>query len=75
MGIGHYAVSFTLKAANKNISLGLLFLAAQFVDILWLVCVLLGIEKVKIVPGIPAANPFDFVYYPVPGEFLIILPP
>ena len=64
MGIGHYGVSFALKAADKNISLGLLFLAAQFVDILWLIFVLLGIERVNIVPGVTAANPFDFVFYP-----------
>jgi len=64
MGIGHYGVSFALKAADKNISLGLLFLAAQFVDILWLIFVLLGIERVEIVPGVTAANPFDFVFYP-----------
>ena len=64
MGIGHYSVSFALKAANKNISLGLLFVAAQFVDILWLIFVLLGIERVHIVPGVTAANPFDFVFYP-----------
>jgi hypothetical protein len=64
MGIGHDSVSFALKAADKNISLGLLFLAAQFVDILWLIFVLLGIERVNIVPGVTAANPFDFVFYP-----------
>ena len=64
MGIGHYSVSFALKAANKNISLGLLFFGAQFVDIIWLILVLLGIERVHIVPGVTAANPFDFVFYP-----------
>ncbi|HBP88597.1 MAG TPA: hypothetical protein DD706_12960 [Nitrospiraceae bacterium] len=64
MGIGHYSVSFALKAADKTISLGLLFIAAQFVDILWLIFVLLGIERVNMVPGITAANPFDFVFYP-----------
>ncbi|MDH5428153.1 MAG: hypothetical protein OEZ57_08310 [Nitrospirota bacterium] len=64
MGIGHYGVSFALKAVDKNISLGLLFVAAQFVDILWLIFVLLGIERVHIVPGVTAANPFDFVFYP-----------
>ena len=64
MVIGHYGVSLALKTADKNISLGLLFLAAQFVDILWALFVLLGIEKIKIIPGITAANPFDFVSYP-----------
>ncbi|MGH8003980.1 MAG: hypothetical protein ACRECJ_04585, partial [Limisphaerales bacterium] len=63
MFIGHYGVALGLKKADKSISLGLLFLAVQAVDILWTVFVLLGIERVKIVPGITAANPLDFVYY------------
>jgi hypothetical protein len=41
-----------------------LFLAAKFVDILWLILVLLGIERIHIVHGVTAANPFDFVFYP-----------
>ena len=64
MNIGHYGVSLALKKADTKISLGLLFLAAQFVDILWAILVLLGIERAKIVPGITAANPIDYVYYP-----------
>ena len=64
MNIGHYGVSLALKKADTKISLGLLFFAAQFVDILWAVLVLLGIERAEIVPGITAANPIDYVYYP-----------
>ncbi len=64
MFIGHYGVGLALKRADKNISLGLLFLAVQFVDIIWSIFVILGIEKVNIVPGITAANPLEFVYYP-----------
>ncbi len=64
MFIGHYGVGLALKKADRNISLGVLFLAVQFVDILWTIFVLLGIEQVKIIPGITAANPLDFVYYP-----------
>ncbi len=64
MFIGHYGVALGLKKADKGISLGLLFLAVQLVDILWPVFVLLGVEKVAIVPGITAANPLDFLYYP-----------
>lgn len=64
MFIGHYGVTLGLKRVDKTVSLGLLFLAVQFVDILWTVFVLLGIEKVAIAPGITAANPLDFVYYP-----------
>ncbi|HXF48395.1 MAG TPA: hypothetical protein VNL73_03080 [Verrucomicrobiae bacterium] len=73
MFIGHYGVALGLKKADKGISLGLLFLAVQFVDILWTVLVLLGIEKVEISPGITAANPLDFVYYPFTHSLLMSL--
>jgi hypothetical protein len=62
--IGHFGVAFALKKADKNISLGSLFLAVQFADILWASLVLLGVEKAAIVPGITAASPLDLTYYP-----------
>lgn len=71
MFIGHYGVAFGLKKADKSISLGLLFLAVQLVDILWPVFVLLGVEKVAIVPGVTAANPLDFTYYPFTHSLLM----
>lgn len=67
---GHYGVGFALKSPGRTISLGVLFLAVQFTDILWSVLVLLGVEKVKIVPGIAAASPMDFVYYPFSHSLL-----
>jgi hypothetical protein len=44
--------------------LWLLFVAVQFVDVLWGIFVLLGIEKVRIVPGITASSPLDLYYMP-----------
>jgi len=35
MFIGHYAVAFAAKRAVPAVSLGTLFLAAQFIDGLW----------------------------------------
>lgn len=66
MFVGHYGLSFAGKALDKDqrIPLWLLFLAVQFVDVLWAVFVLLGIEKVRIVPGITAASPLDLYYMP-----------
>jgi hypothetical protein len=61
---GHYGPSFTLAAADKRLPLWLLFLAVQFVDILWAIFVLLGIEKVRIVPGFTASSPLDLYYMP-----------
>ena len=64
MFVGHYSVSFAAKAAERRIPLWVLFIAVQFVDVLWAIFVLLGIEKVRIVPGITASNPLDLYYMP-----------
>src|SRR4030095_1843195 len=64
MFIGHYGVSFAIKAIDRTIPLWILFIAVQLVDVLWGVLVLAGIEKVRIVPGITATNPLDLYYMP-----------
>ena len=64
MFIGHYGVSFAFKSVEKSLPLWLLFLAVQFVDVLWAIFVLTGIEKVRIVPGITATNPLDLYFMP-----------
>lgn len=64
MFIGHYGVALAAKKVDKNISLGLLFFATQFVDILFFVLVLLGVEEASIASGITVVSPFDFSYYP-----------
>jgi hypothetical protein len=70
MFIGHYGPSFAIKAWKKTIPLWILFLAVQLVDIFWSIFVLLGIEKVRIVPGITATNPFDLYYMPYTHSLL-----
>jgi hypothetical protein len=64
MFLGHYGVSFAGKAVDTRLPLWALFVAVQFVDVLWAVFVLLGVEKVKLVPGITATNPLDLYYMP-----------
>lgn len=64
MFVGHYGPSFAAKSAESRIPLWLLFVAVQFVDVLWGIFVLLGIEKVRIVPGITASSPLDLYYMP-----------
>jgi hypothetical protein len=64
MFIGHYGVSFAAKRVDRSIPLWVLFLAVQFLDILWALCVPLGIEKLRIVVGITASNPLDLYYMP-----------
>ena len=64
MFVGHYGVSFAAKRVDRILPLWVLFLAVQFLDVLWAPCILLGIEKARIVPGITASNPFDLYYMP-----------
>ena len=64
MLVGHYGPSFAIKAADRSIPLWLLFVAVQLVDIVWAVFVLLGIERIRIVPGFTATNAYDLYYIP-----------
>lgn len=64
MFVGHYGVSFFSKKAQASIPLWVLFLAVQLLDVLWAPLVLLGVERVRIVPGFTATNPLDLYYMP-----------
>src|SRR5207249_4188247 len=62
--IGHFAVAFAAKKVAPKASLGTLVFAAVFLDAVWPVLVLLGIERFRIVAGYTAINPFEFLHYP-----------
>lgn len=64
MFMGHYGVSFAAKSAGRQIPLWVLFIAVQFLDVLWGPFVLAGVEKLRIVPGITASLPLDLYYMP-----------
>jgi hypothetical protein len=64
MFLGHYGLAFATKRAAPRTSLGTTFFAAQFLDELWPILLLAGIERVRIVPGLMAANVLDFEFYP-----------
>ena len=65
MFIGHFGVGFAAKSVAPRVSLGALFLAALFLDLLCATLMLLGVERVRIVPGATAVTPLVFEYYPV----------
>lgn len=73
MFIGHFGVGFGSKPLAPNVSLGLLFLAAQFLDLLWPTLLLLGIERVRIVPGATTVTPLIFEHYPVSHSLFMVL--
>lgn len=73
MFIGHVAVALAAKKAAPKVSLGTLVVAACFLDVVWPVLVLLGVERFRIVPGFTAVNPFDFAHYPWSHSLLMTL--
>ena len=64
MFVGHYGVAFAVRSERNQIPLWVLFVAVQLLDFLWAPFVLLGIEKVRMVPGITATNSLDLYYMP-----------
>ena len=73
MFIGHYALAFGAKRMAPTVSLGMLFLACQFADLLWPTLLLLGIERVEIDPGNTAFTPLNFVSYPYSHSLVMLL--
>ncbi len=70
MFIGHFAPAFIAAAHVRNNpktkapGLGTFFVAAQLVDFGFFAFTLLGIEKMRITPGISAMNPMDLYHMP-----------
>jgi hypothetical protein len=64
MIVGHYAVSLALKSVNKKVSLGMLFIAVQFVDILFLPFAMMGIEHFNIVENYTDSTHFELYFMP-----------
>lgn len=73
MFIGHFALGFGAKRTAPAVSLGTLFLACQFADLLWPTLVLLGIEVVQVQPGDTAVTPLTFVSYPYSHSLVALL--
>ncbi|HEY2796580.1 MAG TPA: hypothetical protein VGK26_01710 [Thermoanaerobaculia bacterium] len=70
MFVGHYGVALASKKPAPRLSLGLLFLAVQLLDILFALFVLLGIESLRIVHGFTAYNPYDLYRMPYTHSLL-----
>lgn len=64
MFIGHYGVGLAAKGIDRKPSLGTLLMAAQFLDLIWPVFLISGLEKVKIEIGATKLTPLNFGYYP-----------
>jgi len=65
MFLGHFGLGFAGKRAAPALSLGALFLAVGWADLLFFPLALTGVEHFRIAPGATAVTPFDFYDYPI----------
>ena len=71
MFIGHWAPAFLAAAASPRApKLGTLFIAAQLVDWAFMVFLLVGVEDMRITPGITAMNGMDLYHMPYTHSLL-----
>jgi membrane-bound metal-dependent hydrolase YbcI (DUF457 family) len=73
MFLGHYGIAFAAKRVAPRTSLGSLVFAGEFLDEMWPVLLLLGVEQVRIVPGLMVMSPLEFVYYPWSHSLLMAI--
>lgn len=73
MFIGHFGLGLAAKKVDNRPSLGTMFFASQFIDLLWPIFLILGIEQVIIEPGNTAFTPLNFIYYPFSHSFAAVL--
>jgi hypothetical protein len=72
MFIGHFALGYAAKRWAPGVSLGVLFAAVVFADLLWPVLVAFGIEQVRIVPGHTRFTPLEFISYPYSHSLVML---
>lgn len=71
MFIGHWAPAFAAAALSKRApKLGTLFIAGQLVDWGFFIFAAVGIEKLRIEPGVTAMNPLDLYHMPYTHSLL-----
>ncbi|MEE2690975.1 MAG: hypothetical protein VX640_05460 [Pseudomonadota bacterium] len=64
MFIGHYGPALAGKSAAKAVPLWALFVAVQFLDYLWGLFIVLGVERMRIEPGFTTMSPLDLYDMP-----------
>jgi hypothetical protein len=73
MFIGHPATSFAAKRFAPNVSLGTLFAATMWIDLVWPFLLIAGVEHVRVDPGNTAFTPLDFYDYPITHSLLSVI--
>lgn len=71
MFIGHFALAYGSRKCDQLPSLAVMFVAVQFLDLLWPIFVIAGIETFEIEPGNTALTPLNFTHYPYSHSLLM----
>lgn len=72
MFLGHFGLGLAGKRVAPAVSLGTLFLATQWADLLFFPLALLGREHFRVAPGATRVTPLDFSDYPVSHSLLAL---
>lgn len=72
MFIGHFGVAMAAKKWAPNTSLPVLVLAGEFIDVLWPMMLIAGVEHVRIEPGLTPVTPLNFYNYPWTHSLLMV---
>lgn len=64
MFLGHFGLGFAGKRLAPRVSLGSLFLAVQFADLVFWILALAGVEHFRVSAGATRVTPMDFYDYP-----------
>ena len=70
--IGYFGAGLALKKAAPRVALGTLFLAAQFIDLVWPTLLLVGVERGELAPG-AKGPPRGFTHYPGTHSLAMVL--
>jgi hypothetical protein len=73
MFIGHFGIGLATKKVAPQISLGTLFMAVQFLDLIWPTLLLLNLEQVVIHPELSGNRVLEFSNYPYTHSLLFAL--
>ena len=64
MFIGHYSAAFLAKRVAPAVPLPVFFITCQLIDLFWGGLVLLGIEKLRVIPNFTRSNGLDLYFMP-----------
>ena len=64
MFVGHYSAAFLAKRVAPAVPLPVYFITCQLIDLFWGGFVLLGVEKMRVIPNFTRSNGLDLYFMP-----------